>query len=40
LPLDVGQDWNLYGIKVEIVVRRELVVPLQLSGRRVPQVCN
>ena len=34
-PLDVGQDWNLNRIKVEIVVRRELKIPLQFSGVRV-----
>src|SRR5207245_95255 len=34
-PLDVGQDWNLNRIKVEIVVRRKLKIPLQFSGVRV-----
>src|SRR5262249_30112506 len=35
LPLDVSEDWNLSRIPVHIVVRSELVIPLQLSGVRV-----
>ena len=31
-PRDIGQHGNLHGIPVELVVRRELVVPLQLAG--------
>ena len=32
LPLDVGQHRHLRRVVVELVVRRELVVPLQLAG--------
>ena len=32
LPLDVGEHRHLRGVVVELVVRRELVVPLQLAG--------
>ena len=32
LPLDVGEHRHLRGVVVQLVVRRELVVPLQLAG--------
>ena len=32
LELDIGQHRNLRGVPIEFVVRRELVVPLQLAG--------
>ena len=35
LPPDIGQDGNLRGVLIELVVRRELVMPLQLAGVRV-----
>ena len=35
LPLDIGQHRNLRGVPVHVVVRRELVIPLELSRVRV-----
>src|SRR5438874_373833 len=29
LPIDVGEDWNLGRIPIELVMRRELVIPLE-----------
>ena len=35
LPIDVGEDWNLGRIPIELVMRRELVIPLELARIRV-----